>query len=55
MREQWEKRGLIFATWDEHVERLGQYAAAGVERVYIQLATRDADHATECLKRFGGI
>jgi alkanesulfonate monooxygenase SsuD/methylene tetrahydromethanopterin reductase-like flavin-dependent oxidoreductase (luciferase family) len=55
MREQWEKRGITFRTWEEHVERLGRFADAGVERVYIQLATRVADHAAECLERFARI
>jgi alkanesulfonate monooxygenase SsuD/methylene tetrahydromethanopterin reductase-like flavin-dependent oxidoreductase (luciferase family) len=55
MREQWERRGLAFRTWEEHLEWFGQFAAAGVERVYIQLATRVADHAAECLEQFRGI
>ena len=54
-RQMWEERGLTFRTWEEHRDRLGQYAAAGVERVYIQLATRVADHAAECLEQFAGI
>jgi hypothetical protein len=54
-REMWEERGLTFRTWEEHRDRLGQYAAAGVDRVYIQLATRVADHAAECLEQFMGI
>lgn len=55
LREQWEKRGVTFRTWEEHVDRFGEFAAAGIERVYIQLATRIADHAAECLERFRGI
>lgn len=55
LREQWEKRGLTFRTWDEHLDRLGQFATAGIERIYIQLATRVADHAAECLRQFQAI
>ena len=55
LREQWETRGLTFRTWEEHLDRFGRFAAAGIERVYIQLATRVADHAAECLRQFQAI
>ncbi len=55
MRAAWEKRGLTFRTWEEHRDRFGRYAQAGIERVYIQVATRVAEHAAECLDRFRGV
>lgn len=54
VRESWEKRGLTFRTWEEHKDRLGRFAEAGVDRVYLQLVTRVADMADEALATLMG-
>lgn len=51
VRESWEKRGLHFRTWEENRDRLGRYAAAGVDRVYLQLITRVSELAEEALQQ----
>ena len=51
VRESWEKRGLIFRTWDEHRDRFGRYEGAGVDRVYLQLVTRVPELADEALHK----
>ncbi len=51
MRESWEKRNVKSRTGEEYRDRLGELAAGGVERVYIQLATRVPEHAAACLER----
>ena len=53
VRAAWEERGLVFRTWEEHRDRLGRYEAAGVERTYLQLITRDPDMAREALDKLG--
>lgn len=54
VRESWEKRGLVFRTWEEHKDRLGRYAEAGVDRVYLQLVTRVPEMADEALEVLSG-
>ena len=54
VRESWEKRGLKFRTWDEHRDRFGQFADAGVERVYLQLVTRVPEMAEDALNNLSG-
>jgi len=54
IRASWEKRGLVLRTWEENKERLGLFAAAGVDRVYLQLVTRIPDMAGETLQELTG-
>ncbi|MBT8207803.1 MAG: LLM class flavin-dependent oxidoreductase [Acidimicrobiia bacterium] len=49
VRQAYEKRGLVFRTWDEHRERFSEFAEAGVDRVYLQLVSQDAGLADEAL------
>ncbi len=53
VRAQWEKRGLVFRTWEEHRDRFGRYAEAGVDRTYLQLVTRVPEMASETLEMLG--
>lgn len=54
VRQSWEARGLVFRTWEEHRDRFGRYATAGVDRVYLQLVTRVAEMAEEALDNLSG-
>ena len=51
VRQSFEKRGMVFRTWEEHRDRFGRYEDAGVDRVYLQLVARDAGLAEETLDR----
>ncbi|MCP3977490.1 MAG: LLM class flavin-dependent oxidoreductase [bacterium] len=53
IRNSWEERGLSFQTWEEHKDRFGQFEAAGVSRVYLQLVARNAELAAEALEILG--
>ena len=52
-RKAWEDRGLKFRTWEEHKDRFGRFADAGVQRSYLQLVAQDADMAAEALEVLG--
>lgn len=52
-RRAWEERGLTLRTWEEYRDRFGRYAEAGIERIYIQLATQDVELTEETLLRLG--
>lgn len=52
-RAAWEEFGLVFRTWEEYRDRIGRYEEAGVDRIYLQLVTRDADFSAETLEQLG--
>ncbi|NND01179.1 MAG: LLM class flavin-dependent oxidoreductase [Acidimicrobiia bacterium] len=54
VRASWEERGLVFRTWEEHKDRFGRFADAGVERVYVQLVARVAEMAEDALDNLSG-
>lgn len=49
LREMWERRGLVFRTWAEHLDRHGQYAEEGIDRVYMQVVAQEPQLAAEAL------
>jgi alkanesulfonate monooxygenase SsuD/methylene tetrahydromethanopterin reductase-like flavin-dependent oxidoreductase (luciferase family) len=52
-RKAWEDRGLEFRTWEEHKDRFGRFASAGVQRSYLQLVAQDTAMAAEALEVLG--
>jgi len=50
IRQSWEKRGLVFRTWEEHKDRFGRYGDAGVARIYLQLLARSPELSEEALQ-----